>query len=200
MTAPTRIAMSRPRLLKKYPNRRLYDTRVSSYVTLQDVRQLVLDGEAFEIRDSASGEDITRTVLLQIIGEQEEGGPPMLSVNALQLMIRFYDDPLRGFMGRYIERGLQLFLEQQHALRKQLGGLIGSAPFALLNQIADRNLDLWKNLQQGVLKGGILSTVGRRKTKAPAAPASAGGQARKEPGPGRGKSAGPAKPRKPRPR
>jgi polyhydroxyalkanoate synthesis repressor PhaR len=145
-------AMDAPRLLKKYPNRRLYDTRISSYVTLGDVRQLVLDGEAFEVRDARSDQDITRLVLLQIIIEREEEGQPMLSATALQLMIRFYGDPLHGFMGRYIERSLQLFLEQQHALRKQLGGLIGASPFALLNQIAERNLELWKNLQKGMGK------------------------------------------------
>jgi len=144
--------MDAPRLLKKYPNRRLYDTRISSYITLGDVRQLVLDGEEFEVRDARSDQDITRLVLLQIIIEREEEGQPMLSAAALQLMIRFYGDPLHGFMSRYIERSLQLFLEQQHSLRKQLGGLIGASPFALLNQIAERNLDLWKNFQQGVLK------------------------------------------------
>ena len=116
--------MDAPRLLKKYPNRRLYDTRISSYVTLDDVRQLVLDGEEFEVRDARSDQDITRLVLLQIIAEREEEGQPMLSATSLQLMIRFYGDPLHGFMSRYIERSLQVFLEQQHTLRKQLGGLI----------------------------------------------------------------------------
>lgn len=152
IAAGREAAMDAPRLLKKYPNRRLYDTRISSYITLGDVRQLVLDGESFEVRDARTDQDITRLVLLQIIIAREEEGQPMLSATALQLMIRFYGDPLHGFMGRYIERSLQLFLEQQHALRKQLGGLIGASPFALLNQIAERNLDLWKNLQQGMGK------------------------------------------------
>jgi polyhydroxyalkanoate synthesis repressor PhaR len=160
--------MDSPRLLKKYPNRRLYDTRISSYVTLEDVRQLVLDGEEFEVRDARSDQDITRLVLLQIIAEREEEGQPMLSTASLQLMIRFYGDPLHGFMSRYIERSLQLFLEQQHTLRKQLGGLISNSPFAMLNQIAERNLELWKNFQQGVLKGGTLGS-GPAKKKAPRA-------------------------------
>ena len=157
--------MDSPRLLKKYPNRRLYDTRISSYVTLEDVRQLVLDGEEFEVRDARSDQDITRLVLLQIIAEREEEGQPMLSTASLQLMIRFYGDPLHGFMSRYIERSLQVFLEQQHTLRKQLGGLISNSPFAMLNQIAERNLELWKNFQQGVLKGGTLGS-GPAKKKA----------------------------------
>jgi polyhydroxyalkanoate synthesis repressor PhaR len=155
--------MDSPRLLKKYPNRRLYDTRISTYVTLEDVRQLVLDGEEFEVRDARTDQDITRLVLLQIIAEREEEGQPMLSTGSLQLMIRFYGDPLHGFMSRYIERSLQLFLEQQHTLRKQLGGLISNSPFAMLNQIAERNLELWKNFQQGVLKGGTLGTVPAKK-------------------------------------
>lgn len=165
--------MDSPRLLKKYPNRRLYDTRISSYVTLEDVRQLVLDGEEFEVRDARSDQDITRLVLLQIIAEREEEGQPMLSVGALQLMIRFYGDPLHGFMSRYIERSLQLFLEQQHTLRKQLGGLISNSPFAMLNQIAERNLELWKNFQQGVLKGGTLGSGPAKKKAARAKPAKA---------------------------
>jgi len=162
--------MDAVRLLKKYPNRRLYDTRISSYVTLDDVRQLVLDGEAFEVREARSDQDITRLVLLQIIAEREGEGQPMLTSGSLQLMIRFYGDPLHGFMSRYIERSLQLFLEQQHTLRKQLGGLISNSPFAMLNQIAERNLELWKNFQQGVLKGGTLgNAAGKRKVTAPRA-------------------------------
>lgn len=158
--------MDAPRLLKKYPNRRLYDTCISSYVTLEDVRQLVLEGEEFEVRDARSNQDITRLVLLQIIAEREEEGAPMLTTASLQLMIRFYGDPLHGFMSRYIERSLQLFLEQQHTLRKQLGGLISNSPFAMLNQIAERNLELWKNFQQGVLKGGSLGTGPAKKKPA----------------------------------
>lgn len=170
--------MDSPRLLKKYPNRRLYDTRISSYVTLEDVRQLVLDGEEFEVRDARSDQDITRLVLLQIIAEREEEGQPMLSTASLQLMIRFYGDPLHGFMSRYIERSLQLFLEQQHTLRKQLGGLISNSPFAMLNQIAERNLELWKNFQQGVLKGGTLGAAPAKK-KAPRAKPAAKAPAKK---------------------
>jgi len=168
--------MDTPRLLKKYPNRRLYDTRISSYVTLADVRQLVLDGEPFEVREARSEQDITRIVLLQIIAEREGEGQPMLTTASLQLMIRFYGDPLHGFMARYIERSLQLFLEQQHSLRKQFGGLISHSPFAMLNQIAERNLELWKSFQQGVLKGGTLGSgparkkagTGAKATKVPA--------------------------------
>jgi polyhydroxyalkanoate synthesis repressor PhaR len=159
--------MDSPRLIKKYPNRRLYDTRISSYITLDDVRQLVLDGEAFEVRDARSDQDLTRSVLLQIIAEREENGQPLLGVGTLQMLIRFYGDPLQGALGRYVERTLQLFVEQQASLRKQFGAG-GNSPFALLNQIAERNLELWKSFQHGVLKGGSLGAgpAGRKRTKA----------------------------------
>ena len=81
--------MARARIIKKYPNRRLYDTEISSYVTLEDVRQLVIDAENFEVHDAKTGQDITRTVLLQIISEREEAGEPLLSASVLQQLIRF---------------------------------------------------------------------------------------------------------------
>src|SRR5256885_16823784 len=83
-------AMAKLRIIKKYPNRRLYDTEISSYITLEEVRQLVLDGETFEVRDAKSGEDLTRSVLLQIIAEHEEHGQPMLSPQLLSHIIRSY--------------------------------------------------------------------------------------------------------------
>ncbi len=155
------------RLIKKYPNRRLYDTEISSYITLEDVRQLILESENFEVKDARTGQDLTRSVLLQIIAEREDSGQPMFTSNSLQLIIRFYGDPMQGFMARYIERSLQLFLEQQATLRKQLGGLISQSPFALLNQIAERNMELWKSFQKGVLKGGSMGSTPTKK-KAPA--------------------------------
>lgn len=83
------------RIIKKYPNRRLYDTEISSYITVEDVRQLILDGDEFEVRDAKSGEDLTRQVLLQIIAEQEQGGEPVLSTQVLSQIIRFYGDSMQ---------------------------------------------------------------------------------------------------------
>jgi polyhydroxyalkanoate synthesis repressor PhaR len=91
--------MAATRIIKKYPNRRLYDTEISSYITIEDVRQLILDGEDFEVRDAKSGDDLTRSVLLQIIADQEQDGEPMLSTQLLSQLIRFYGDSLQGFMG-----------------------------------------------------------------------------------------------------
>jgi polyhydroxyalkanoate synthesis repressor PhaR len=143
--------MAQVRVIKKYPNRRLYDTEISSYITLEDVRQLIVDGEEFEVRDAKSGEELTRTVLLQIIAEHEERGQPMFSTQLLTQIIRFYGDSLQGFMGSYLERSMQLFLEQQTQFRSQLNNLLGQTPWTMLNQLTERNLDLWKGFQQGLL-------------------------------------------------
>lgn len=136
------------RIIKKYPNRRLYDTDISSYITVEDVRQLIMDGEEFEVRDAKSGEDLTRQVLLQIISEQEQGGQPLLSNQLLSQLIRFYGDSLQGFMGNYLERSMQLFLEQQSQFRQQLGGMMGQTPWSMLNQMAERNMEMWGQFQK----------------------------------------------------
>jgi polyhydroxyalkanoate synthesis repressor PhaR len=101
------------RVLKKYPNRRLYDTRASSYITLADVKQMVLRAEHFEVRDAKSGEDLTRSILLQIILEEESGGVPMFSSEMLAHMIRFYGHSMQGMMGAYLEKNMQTFVELQ---------------------------------------------------------------------------------------
>ena len=143
--------MSAIRIIKKYPNRRLYDTEISSYITIEDVRQLIVDGEDFEVRDAKSGDDLTRTVLLQIISEQEQDGEPVLSTQLLSQIIRFYGDSLQGFMGNYLERSMQLFMEQQQQFRSQLNNILGQTPWSMLNDMTERNVDLWKSLQQGFL-------------------------------------------------
>jgi polyhydroxyalkanoate synthesis repressor PhaR len=102
-----------PRVLKKYPNRRLYDTRSSSYITLADVKDMVLKLEDFEVRDAKTGEDLTRSILLQIILEEESGGVPMFSAQMLAQMIRFYGHSMQGMMGAYLEKNLQTFVELQ---------------------------------------------------------------------------------------
>lgn len=150
--------MSATRVIKKYPNRRLYDTEISSYITIEDVRQLIVDGESFEVRDAKTGEDLTRQVLLQIITEHEQDGQPMLSTQLLSQLIRFYGDSLQGFMGNYLERSMQLFLEQQQQFRSQMGGLLGQSPWAVLNQLTERNMALWKDFQQAL--GGASGTAG----------------------------------------
>ena len=110
---PAEAAATGPRVLKKYPNRRLYDTRSSSYITLADVKSMVLKLEDFEVRDAKTGEDLTRSILLQIILEEESGGVPMFSAQMLAQMIRFYGHSMQGMMGAYLEKNLQTFVELQ---------------------------------------------------------------------------------------
>lgn len=148
--------MAKLRVIKKYPNRRLYDTEISSYITIEDVRQLVIDGESFEVRDAKTGDDITRSVLLQIIAEHEELGQPMFSTNLLSQVIRFYGDSLQGFMGSYLEKSLQTFLEQSQQFRSQLNSLIGQSPWGMLNEMTERNLEIWKTMQARMMQGANL--------------------------------------------
>lgn len=123
--APTAAAPARttPRVIKKYPNRRLYDTDSSSYITLAQVRQLVMEREAFVVRDAKTGEDLTRSILLQIILEAEAGGAPMFTEAMLANIIRFYGHAMQGFMGSYLEKNIQAFMEMQASLAEQSQGL-----------------------------------------------------------------------------
>lgn len=111
------------RVIKKYPNRRLYDTQTSSYFTLAQVRQLVLDREAFVVQDNKTGADLTRSVLLQILLEEEAGGEPIFSEQALAEIIRFYGCAMRGFVGTYLEKNIHAMVEMQARLARQSGEL-----------------------------------------------------------------------------
>ncbi len=114
------------RLIKKYPNRRLYDTQTSTYITLVDVKQLVLANEEFQVLDAKSGEDLTRSILLQIILEEESGGMPMFSSTMLSQIIRFYGHSMQGVMGSYLEKNIQAFIEIQQRMAEQSGGVVGN--------------------------------------------------------------------------
>ncbi len=115
------------RLIKKYPNRRLYDTKISGYITLADVKQLVLDNQSFQIIDAKSAEDITRSILLQIILEEESGGVPMFSSTALSQIIRFYGHSMQGVMGSFLDKNIQAFIDIQDRVAEQSKGLYGNA-------------------------------------------------------------------------
>jgi polyhydroxyalkanoate synthesis repressor PhaR len=107
------------RVIKKYPNRRLYDTDTSSYITLAEVKQLVMENEPFTVRDAKSNEELTRSILLQIILEEEAGGQPMFSEKALANLIRIYGHAAQAFMGTYLEKNVQAFMEIQAQLTEQ---------------------------------------------------------------------------------
>ncbi len=145
--------MAQLRVIKKYPNRRLYDTEISSYVTLEDLRQLIIEGETIEVRDARSGDDLTRAVLLQIIAEHEDIGQPIFSTLLLSQLIRLYGDSLQNVIGSYLEKSLQAFNEQQQQIRGNLGSLMGQTPWALINEITERNIDIWKGVQKGIISG-----------------------------------------------
>ena len=113
------------RLIKKYPNRRLYDTKTSSYITLADVKQMVLKQEEFQVLDAKSSDDLTRQILLQIILDEESGGMPMFSSDLLSQMIRSYGSAMQGFMGSYLEKNLEGFQQMQKALQEQSQKLYG---------------------------------------------------------------------------
>lgn len=116
------------RSIKKYPNRRLYDTETSTYITLAEVKQLVLEYKAFQVVDAKSGEDLTRSILLQIILEEESGGVPLFTADMLANIIRYYGHSMQGLMGAYLERSIQAFHEAQRRFQDQSRNLYGDLP------------------------------------------------------------------------
>ena len=113
------------RLIKKYPNRRLYDTKTSSYITLSDVKELVLAHESFQVVDAKTSDDLTRSILLQIILEEEAGGAPMFTSDLLAHMIRFYGNAMQGMMGKYLENNIKAFTDMQQKLQDQAKSIYG---------------------------------------------------------------------------
>jgi polyhydroxyalkanoate synthesis repressor PhaR len=111
------------RVIKKYPNRRLYDTETSAYITLAEVRQLVMKSAMFVVRDAKSNEDLTRSILLQIILEEETGGEPMFTEAVLANIIRFYGNAMQSFMGSYLEKNVQSFMDLQVKMAEKSKGL-----------------------------------------------------------------------------
>lgn len=126
----TIVKKTADRLIKKYPNRRLYDTQTSSYITLTDVKQLVLDDEDFTVVDAKSSEDLTRSILLQIILEEESNGSPMFSSGALSQIIRYYGHAMQGMMGNYLEKNIQAFIDIQNKLTENSKGMYEGKPFS----------------------------------------------------------------------
>ena len=126
-TQAASAAKSAQRVIKKYPNRRLYDTTTSTYITLAEVKQLVMASENLVVRDAKTSEDITRSILLQIILEEEAGGAPMFTQDMLANIIRFYGHAMQGFMGSYLEKNIQMFTDMQARLAEQSPGMTPEA-------------------------------------------------------------------------
>ncbi|TDK68471.1 polyhydroxyalkanoate synthesis repressor PhaR [Sapientia aquatica] len=117
-------------LIKKYPNRRLYDTQTSTYITLSDVKQLVMDSDNFQVVDAKTNEDLTRSILLQIILDEEAGGSPMFSSEVLSQIIRYYGHAMQGMMGNYLEKNIQAFIDIQHKLAENSLASYDGKPFS----------------------------------------------------------------------
>jgi polyhydroxyalkanoate synthesis repressor PhaR len=144
--------MSQPsRIIKKYPNRRLYDTETSSYITLQDVKKLVLEHVDFRVEDAKTKDDLTRAILLQIILEEETAGAPMFSSDMLSQIIRFYGNAMQGMMGTYLEKNIHTFIDMQKRLQEQSRQIYGQNPMI--------NSDAWGEFvkMQGPALQGFMS-------------------------------------------
>jgi polyhydroxyalkanoate synthesis repressor PhaR len=144
--------MSTVRVIKKYPNRRLYDTDESRYITLANVKDLVVKKIEFVVIDKKSGDDITRSILLQVISEQEQQGEAIMSQDFLSQVIRSYDKVVPGFMANYLEQSMKLFMVQQQNLRGQVKRVVGVDPVTAVADIAQKNFNRWKSLQEEVLR------------------------------------------------
>lgn len=144
--------MTDARIIKKYPNRRLYDTEESRYITLADVRNLVLKKVVFVVVDKKTGTDITRSILLQVISEQEQQGDAMMSQDFLSQVIRSYGKVMPGFMANYLEQSMKLFVTQQQNLRGQVKRVVGLDPVVAVADIAQKNFNRWKTLQDEVMR------------------------------------------------
>jgi polyhydroxyalkanoate synthesis repressor PhaR len=137
------------RVIKKYPNRRLYDTERSAYIKLAEVHTLIRDNTPFQVVDAETGEDITRSILIQIIIEQENGEKPIFTTDMLTRFIRFYDDASHGLFGEFLDNNLQFFADQQSRLTHQVEDLLGTAPLPrMMQDMTERNLALWQDMQQ----------------------------------------------------
>jgi polyhydroxyalkanoate synthesis repressor PhaR len=144
-------AGSNPRIIRKYPNRRLYDTVESRYVTLADIRRLVVERIDFVVLDRKTQQDITRSILLQVIAEQEGGGTEsLMSRDFLSQVIRSYGSGLQDFVGRYLDESLQLFAREQRDLRDRFKNVVGVDPLETVTSVAQKNYQRFKSLQEEV--------------------------------------------------
>jgi len=149
------------RIIKKYPNRRLYDTELSRYITLSDVRDLVMRCVPFRVQDTANDADLTRSILLQIMLEEESGGKPLFSANMLGQIIRFYGGTMQGFFARYLEDSLDVFAQQQ----AQMSEGWTDNPIEAMARATQRNVELWADLQKDFLRAAGFPMGGKDKAK-----------------------------------
>ncbi|MBF0126616.1 MAG: polyhydroxyalkanoate synthesis repressor PhaR [Magnetococcales bacterium] len=146
------------RIIKKYANRRLYDTEQSAYITLEGVQDLVKNRIPFQVVDNRTGADLTRLILLQIISEQEDKGRPVFDADVLQMIIRFYGDALQGALGEWMKLSMDLFMDQKNRFQT------GPDPITVVSEMGRRNLELWHSMQESLF---TLSLGGKPSGKKP---------------------------------
>ncbi|HIV72577.1 MAG TPA: polyhydroxyalkanoate synthesis repressor PhaR [Candidatus Aquabacterium excrementipullorum] len=140
------------RVIKKYPNRRLYDTQTSSYITLADVKDMVMAVEQFVVLDAKTGEDLTRSILLQIILEEETGGVPMFSTQALAQIIRFYGHTMQGVMGNYLEKNIQSFIDLQSRLAENSVVNLPNPMQSFMTSYVEQSSQIFTQMQEQMAK------------------------------------------------
>jgi polyhydroxyalkanoate synthesis repressor PhaR len=151
--------MSETRTIKKYPNRRLYDTEESRYITLADIRRLVLEKVDLVVIDKKTGDDITRSILLQVISEQEQSGDPIMSREFLSHVIRSYGGAMQGFVGSYLDQSIKMFMSQQQHMRDRVKSVVGLDPVGVVTDITQKNFQRWKAVQEEIIR--TISPSGR---------------------------------------
>lgn len=142
--------MSNERVIKKYANRRLYDSTESRHVTLDDIRKMIVSGAKVKVVDDKSGEDLTRAVLLQVIAEQDQFGTPVLSTELLESIIRFYGNPVQEMLTRYMEQSVAALARQQDAMRAEMTKAL-AGPMAPLADFARQNMEQWSKIQASMM-------------------------------------------------
>lgn len=150
--------MAELRIIKKYPNRRLYDTELSKYVALADLRKLIHDEVDFKVIDSKSGKDISRSILIQIITEQEAGNEALFSTEMLTEIIRNYDEAIHDVFQSYMDQSMQAFTEQQEIIQQRMEELVGTRAVKTMSDITQRNAELWLDMQKGFLEAAGLAS------------------------------------------
>jgi len=152
MSEPRSEPRNEPRVIKKYPNRRLYDTVESRYITLADIRRLVMEKVDFLVVDKKSQEDITRSILLQVIAEQEHAGEPLMSQDFLSQIIRSYGGAMQNVVGSYLEQSLKMLSTQQQQIREHMRDAMGSDTYDAIAALTQKNIERWRSVQEDIFK------------------------------------------------
>lgn len=138
------------RVIRKYPNRRLYDTQAGHFIKLADIRALIAAGEQLRVEDKSSGEDITRPLLLQVISEAEAEGHPILSERLLTDLIRLHDHPMHDYMTPYLERSVAVFMNQIDQMQTRVGDMMEAGPMKAWQAYTQESMEWWKKLMPGL--------------------------------------------------